>query len=106
MPLPFSILEIDHVVLRAADALLVPTIPTTLSKRTLDQLTEFLAEHPPAPMVLPFASMVDRRKRLQRDLVAQLSIRTVPGLPASALTDVDTEDDLERLRRSLRDEVR
>lgn len=41
-----------------------------------------------------------------RDLVAQLSVSTVPGLPAIALTDVDTEDDLARLRRSLRDEVR
>jgi chromosome partitioning protein len=56
----------------AADALVVPTIPTTLSERTLDQLTDFLAEHPPAPMVLPFVSMLDRRKRLQRETVAQL----------------------------------
>jgi cellulose biosynthesis protein BcsQ len=62
----------------AVDALIVPTIPTTLSERTLNQLTDFLAEHPPAPMVLPFASMVDRRKRLQRDLVAHLT-RDIPG---------------------------
>lgn len=41
-----------------------------------------------------------------RDLVAQLSVSTVPGLPNSALTDVDTEDDLALLRRSLRDDVR
>ena len=61
----------------AADALIVPTIPTTLSERTLDQLTDFLAQHPPAPLVLPFASMLDRRKRLQRDIVSHL------------LTDVD-----------------
>jgi chromosome partitioning protein len=62
----------------AVDALIVPTIPTTLSERTLIQLTDFLAAHPPAPIVMPFASMVDRRKRLQRDLVAHL-IRDVPG---------------------------
>jgi cellulose biosynthesis protein BcsQ len=62
----------------AVDALIVPTIPTTLSERTLNQLTDFLAEHPPAPMVLAFASMVDRRKRLQRDLVAHL-MRDIPG---------------------------
>ena len=30
----------------AADALIVPTIPTTLSERTLDQLTDFLADAP------------------------------------------------------------
>ena len=62
----------------AVDALIVPTIPTPLSERTLNQLTDFLAEHPPAPVVLPFASMVDCRKRLQRDVVAHL-IRDIPG---------------------------
>lgn len=62
----------------AADALIVPTIPTTLSERTLNQLTEFLADHPSPPIVLPFASMVDRRKRLQRDLVTQL-MTDIPG---------------------------
>ncbi len=68
----------------AADALIVPTIPTTLSERTLDQLTDFLAHHQPAPMVLPFASMVDRRKRLQRDLVAHL-LRDTPGFLPTAI---------------------
>ena len=68
----------------AADALIVPTIPTTLSERTLSQLTDFLADHPPAPMLLPFASMVDRRKRLQRDLVAHL-MRDIPGFLPTAI---------------------
>jgi chromosome partitioning protein len=56
----------------AVDALLVPTIPTPLSKRTLDQLNDFLADLPSSPAVLPFVSMVDRRKRLQREFVATL----------------------------------
>ncbi len=68
----------------AADALIVPTIPTTLSERTLDQLTRFLAEQADAPTLLPFASMLDRRKRLQRDLVAHL-MRDVPGFLQSAI---------------------
>jgi cellulose biosynthesis protein BcsQ len=67
----------------AADALIVPTIPTTLSERTLDQLTEFLAAHPPAPMVLPFASMLDRRKRLQREIVAHLMVDVAGFLPTA-----------------------
>jgi chromosome partitioning protein len=67
----------------AADALIVPTIPTTLSERTLDQLTDFLAGHPPAPMVLPFVSMFDRRKRLQRETVAHLLAGTPHFLPTS-----------------------
>jgi cellulose biosynthesis protein BcsQ len=68
----------------AVDALLVPTIPSTLSKRTLDQLSAFLAEFPHRPMVLPFASMVDRRKKLQRELVAAMAADT-PGLFATAI---------------------
>ncbi len=68
----------------AADALIVPTIPTTLSERTLEQLTHFLAQQPAAPMLLPFASMLDRRKRLQRDLVAHL-MSDIPGFLQTAI---------------------
>jgi cellulose biosynthesis protein BcsQ len=72
-------------VFAAVDVLLVPTIPTTLSKRTLDQLSGFLAEFPTdqpgRPAVMPFASMVDRRKRLQRELVTELVEQTAGFLP-------------------------
>ena len=68
----------------AADALIVPTIPTTLSERTLDQLTHFLAEQADAPMLLAFASMVDRRKRLQRETVVHL-VHDVPGFLQTAI---------------------
>jgi cellulose biosynthesis protein BcsQ len=68
-------------VFAAVDALLVPTIPTTLSKRTLDQLSEFLADLPGRPAVFAFASMVDRRKKLQRDLVTELAEKTPGFLP-------------------------
>ena len=64
---PAGITLASESVFTAVDVLLVPTIPTTLSKRTLDQLCEHLAAHPPAPVVLPFVSMFDRRKRLQRE---------------------------------------
>jgi cellulose biosynthesis protein BcsQ len=60
-------------VFSAADALLVPTIATPLSRRTLDQLTEFLADYPAPPAILPFASILDRRKRLQREIAAALA---------------------------------
>ncbi len=71
-------------VFEAADALIVPTIPTTLSERTLEQLTRFLAEQTGGPILLPFASMLDRRKRLQRDLVAHL-MSDVPGFLQTAI---------------------
>lgn len=57
-------------VFRASDAVVVPVIPTTLSLRTLDQLTQFTSEQYPTLPVFVFFSMVDRRKRLHRDVVA------------------------------------
>ncbi|HEY2551257.1 MAG TPA: ParA family protein [Streptosporangiaceae bacterium] len=70
---PPGISLLSESVLAAADIVLVPLIPTTLSVRTLDQLTGFIAEldrHRPA--VLAFFSMIDRRKRLHLDIAAQL----------------------------------
>lgn len=68
-------------VFAAVDALLVPTIPTTLSKRTLDQLDEFLAESDDRPTVMPFAAIVDRRKKLHRELVEDFKTHVDDFLP-------------------------
>jgi chromosome partitioning protein len=59
-------------VLHATDVLLVPLIPTTLSVRTLEQLTEFAAELEYPPALFPFFTMVDGRKRLHREVVDRL----------------------------------
>ncbi|HEU5416923.1 MAG TPA: ParA family protein [Streptosporangiaceae bacterium] len=70
---PPSISLLSESVLHAADVLLVPLIPTTLSVRTLDQLTEFIGgfdEH--RPRVLAFFSMIDRRKKLHRQIAETL----------------------------------
>jgi len=57
----------------AADLLLVPVVPTTLSVRTLEQLDDTLRElKGPVPKVLVFFSMVDGRKNLHADLIAAL----------------------------------
>ncbi|GAB2475112.1 ParA family protein [Jatrophihabitans fulvus] len=70
---PPSMSLLSENVLRAADIVLVPLIPTTLSVRTLDQLTGFLQEQPaPRPRLLGFFSMVDARKKLHRDITAEL----------------------------------
>lgn len=61
----------------AADVLLVPTIPTTLSVRTLEQLGDFLdGQSDVSPKILTFFSLADRRKRLHRDVMAALSARS------------------------------
>ena len=67
-------------VFSAADALLVPTIPTPLSKRTLDQLSEFLADHP-APPADP-AVRVDRGSA-QEARNARSPTRSPPAAAAS-----------------------
>jgi chromosome partitioning protein len=79
-------------VLHAADLLLVPLIPTTLSVRTLEQLTEFIdgfAGH--KPRVLAFFSMIDRRKRLHqeiaRDLPAQRPEFAATVIPALSVIE-------------------
>jgi len=72
---PPSISRLSENVFNAADALLVPIIPTTLSLRALDQLDAFLKQRKErSPLVLPFFSMVDRRKRLHRELIEDLCL--------------------------------
>ena len=73
---PPSISLVSENVLHAADVIVVPLIPTTLSVRTLDQLTEFIAGfRGQRPEVLAFFSMVDRRKKLHREIVEELSAK-------------------------------
>jgi chromosome partitioning protein len=70
---PPSISLLSESVLHAADLLLVPLIPTTLSVRTLDQLTEFIGGFDGRkPEILAFFSMIDRRKRLHREIAESL----------------------------------
>jgi chromosome partitioning protein len=70
---PPSISLVSENVLHATDILVVPLIPTTLSVRTLDQLTDFVAGfNGRRPQVRAFFSMVDRRKRLHREITTDL----------------------------------
>ena len=87
---PPGISLLSESVLQAADGLLVPLIPTVLSLRTLDQLTEFIGGmNGKRPDVLAFFSMIDRRKRLHLDIASQLpaergdvAATTIPGAVA------------------------
>jgi len=70
---PPGISLLSESVLHAADVLLVPLIPTTLSVRTLDQLSEFISSfNGHRPKVLAFCSMIDRRKRLHLEIAERL----------------------------------
>jgi chromosome partitioning protein len=70
---PPGISLLSESVLHAADTVLVPIIPTTLSVRTLDQLTEFITGFDgERPEVLAFCSMIDRRKKLHKEIAERL----------------------------------
>jgi chromosome partitioning protein len=71
---PPSVSLVSENVLHAADIIVVPLIPTTLSVRTLDQLADFVGDfHGRRPDLFAFFSMVDRRKKLHREIIEKLS---------------------------------
>jgi chromosome partitioning protein len=89
---PPSISLVSENVLHAADVIVVPLIPTTLSVRTLDQLTGFVAQFSGRqPDVLAFFSMVDRRKKLHRQIVEELPAKrdgvALTAIPAAAIIE-------------------
>ena len=89
---PPSISLVSENVMHAADVLLVPLIPTTLSVRTLDQLTEFVAGfNGRRPQVRAFFSMVDRRKKLHQEITRDLTTERagVAATPIPALSMIE-----------------
>lgn len=83
---------VSEAIFDASDALLVPMIPTTLSARTLQQLTEFLDGRRGArPDVLTFFSLADRRKRLHREVMETLKPKTATLLDAAVPSTTDVE---------------
>ena len=71
---PPSVSLVSENVLHAADVIVVPLIPTTLSVRTLEQLSDFVDEfRGHRPEILAFFSMVDRRKKLHREITEKLA---------------------------------
>ena len=69
---PPGISLVSENVVHAAGTLLVPMIPTTLSVRTLEQLTGFVAELERPPALFPFFTLVDGRKLLHREVIDDL----------------------------------
>ena len=100
---------------------MLPTIPTTLSLRTLEQLLDFMQGHDLQTPVYAFYSMVDRRKRLHQDVIASpgdprctVLSTIIPyatevermGLERRAVTDYAPRSPAGRAYQSLWQEVR
>jgi chromosome partitioning protein len=81
-------------VLRAADTIVVPLLPTPLSVRMLVQLQDFILEQGWTDLkLLPFFSMVDRRKSLHHDIIA----KTREQFPTLLATEVPYSSEIERM---------
>jgi cellulose biosynthesis protein BcsQ len=91
---PAGISLLSENVLRAADVAVVPLVPTPLSVRMLTQLREFIAREGWTDLaLLPFFSMVDRRRSLHRELIDS----TRAQLPMLLATEVPYRSEIERM---------
>lgn len=70
---PPNISILSENVFRAADAVVTPVIPTTLSQRTFEQLLEFFREHDlPMEKIHAFFSMTQGTKTLHGEMIVEL----------------------------------
>lgn len=91
---PAGISLLSENVLRAADVVIVPLVPTPFSLRMLTQLTDFIAAAGWGDLkLLPFFSMVDRRRSLHVQLMAQARAQ----FPQLLATEVPDWSEIERL---------
>jgi chromosome partitioning protein len=91
---PPSISLLSEAVFAATDILLSPLIPSTLSLRTLEQLKRFLNANDFNKLrLIPFFSMVDRRKKMHRDSMVDL----LTAYPEMLKTTIPYASDIERM---------
>jgi chromosome partitioning protein len=91
---PPGISLLSENVLRAADGVIVPMLPTPLSVRMLTQLRDFIAARGWVDLALmPFFSMVDRRKSLHHEVIAS----TRASFPELLATEVPYSSEIERM---------
>ena len=91
---PPGISLLSENVLRAADAVVVPLVPSPLSVRMLAQLQDFIVEQGWTDLrLLPFFSMVDRRRSLHTEIIAS----TRAQFPIMLATEVPYWSEIERM---------
>lgn len=91
---PPGISLLSENILHAADAVVVPMIPSPLSVRMLSELQDFVTANGWTDLkVLPFFSMVDRRRALHGEVIDGLRKR----LPALLRTEVCYWSEIERM---------
>lgn len=68
---PPGLTETSEQVMRAADLIVVPVVPSPLSTRAFDEVAAHLAKKGGKVPLLPVHAMVDRRRRLHADALAR-----------------------------------
>ncbi len=70
---PPNITLVSENIFRAADYVVVPCIPTTLSTLTFEKLLQFFADQNlEREKIVPFFSMVEHRKRLHQETIEEI----------------------------------
>ena len=90
---PPSISLVSESVFEAADVLLIPLLPATLSARTLDHIEQVAGD---GTRRLAFFSMVDSRKRMHRDVMESFAAER----PEMLHTVVPLAADVERMGKA------
>ena len=91
---PPSISLVSESVFEAADVVLVPIVPATLSSRTIEQLDAVVADarkRKVGVQVLAFFSMVDRRKKLHHEVMERLRAERNDVLETAIPASADVE---------------
>ncbi len=91
---PAGISLLSENVLRASDVIIVPLVPTPLSLRMLEQLYDFIVREGWTDLtLLPFFSLVDRRRSLHQEVIAAARAQ----YPQILATEVPYWSEIERV---------
>ena len=91
---PPTLSYLSEGVFHAANMILIPVIPTTLSERTYDQLLDFFRQKAlPTQMLYPFFSMVQRQKQLHKTTIERMQGQT----PHLLKNTIPFSSDIERM---------
>lgn len=91
---PPSLSYLSEAVFQAADMIVVPVIPTTLSERTYEQLLEFFRDKAlPTDQLYPFFAMVQKQKQLHKTTIERMQSRYKRTLD----TQIPFSSDIEKM---------